>query len=101
MRPIHALLFSTVLALGIAAAPKPPSVVINVDTKMEAPGWAVLERRILETSAPAMAEFYHRYYDENGNVQCLLRWGADDGQIGRASCRERGEVAVGDGGVRK
>ena len=62
----------------MAAAPKAASVVINVDTKMEAPGWAVLERRLLETSAPAMAEFYHKYYDENGNVQCVLRWNAND-----------------------
>ncbi len=79
MRPIHSVLFCTVLALSIAAAPKTANVVINVDTKMEPPDWAVLERRVLETSAPAMAEFYHKYYDENGNVQCVLRWGADDG----------------------
>jgi len=79
MKPIHSVLFCAVLALSLAAAPKAANVVINVDTKMEAPGWAVLERRVLETSAPAMAEFYHKYYDENGNVQCVLRWGADDG----------------------
>jgi len=46
---------------------------------MEAPPWAVLERRVLDTSAPAMTEFYHKYYDEKGSVQCVLRWGADDG----------------------
>src|SRR5262245_58284954 len=79
MTPIHTVLLCTVLALSMAAAPRAASVVINVDTKMEAPGWAVLERRVLETSAPAMAEFYHKYYDQNGNVQCVLRWGADDG----------------------
>src|SRR5215468_9466131 len=79
MKPIHSVLFCVVLALSMAAAPRAANVVINVDTKMEAPGWAVLERRVLETSAPAMAEFYHKYYDENGNVQCVLRWGADDG----------------------
>src|SRR5439155_23595013 len=79
MRTIHSVLFCTVLALSIAAAPKAANVVINVDTKMEPPDWAVLERRVLETSAPAMAEFYHKYYDENGNVQCVVPWGADDG----------------------
>ena len=78
MRSIYIVLCSSVLALGFAAQ-KPTSVVINVDSKMEAPGWALLERRVLDTSAPAMAEFYHKYYDENGNVQCVLRWGADDG----------------------
>ena len=82
MRPRFAFLLVCVLALGaalaLAAAPKVP-VVINVATKMEAPSWAVLERRVLDTSAPAMVEFYHKYYDEKGNVQCVLRWGADDG----------------------
>src|SRR5213594_1210965 len=78
MRPIHSVLCCSVLALSMAV-PKPASVVINVDTKMEAPGWAVLEREVMETSASAMEEFYHKYYDENGNVQCVLRWGADDG----------------------
>jgi hypothetical protein len=54
-------------------------VAIAVDTKMTAPTWAVLERRVLDESAPAMVEFYRKYYDDRGYVQCVLRWGADDG----------------------
>ena len=27
----------------------------------------------------AISEFYHKYYDSRGYVQCVLRWGADDG----------------------
>jgi len=79
MRPGVLLLLVGVLALEAAAAPKPPAVVISIDTTMEAPSWAVLERRVLDTSAPAMTEFYHKYYDDQGRVQCVLRWGADDG----------------------
>jgi len=79
MRPGFSLLLVGALAIAAAAAPKSPGVVISVDTKMEAPPWAVLERRVLDTSAPAMTEFYHKYYDEKGSVQCVLRWGADDG----------------------
>src|SRR5262245_35614616 len=71
------LILGCVLTLCITAAPR--GVVINVETTMEAPAWAALERRILETSAPAMTEFYRKYYNENGEVQCVLRWGADDG----------------------
>src|SRR5215510_8013866 len=52
---------------------------INVDSKMDPPGWALLERRVFQESAPAMVEFYRKYYDEQGRVQCVLRWGADDG----------------------
>ena len=46
---------------------------------MAPPAWAVLERRVLEASTPALTEFYKKYYDDRGYVQCVLRWGADDG----------------------
>jgi hypothetical protein len=46
---------------------------------MAPPAWAVLERRILDASTPALSEFYKKYYDDRGYVQCVLRWGADDG----------------------
>src|SRR4030095_5425565 len=61
------------------AQSRPAAVAIAVDTKMTAPTWAVLERRVLDESAPAMVEFYRKYYDDRGYVQCVLRWGADDG----------------------
>jgi len=61
------------------AAPQPPAPVITLDKKMEAPSWALLERRVLDEAAPAMAEFYSKYYDDRGYVQCVLRWGANDG----------------------
>jgi hypothetical protein len=79
MKTAISLLLVCILALSVMAGPKSTGVVINVDTKMEAPGWAVLERRIFDSSAPAMAEFYHKYYNDNGEVQAVLRWGADDG----------------------
>ncbi|HVT91033.1 MAG TPA: hypothetical protein VHD56_19425 [Tepidisphaeraceae bacterium] len=52
---------------------------IRIDTPMEAPKWAVLERQLLVESGPACQEFYQRYYDDRSYVQCVLRWGADDG----------------------
>src|SRR5262245_30044764 len=61
------------------AQSRPAAAAIAVDTKMTAPMWAMLERRVLEESAPAMEEFYRKYYDDRGYVQCVLRWGADDG----------------------
>jgi hypothetical protein len=71
--------FSQRHAIRASVAPKPPASVITVDSKMEAPRWAVLERQIFDAAAPAMAEFYNKYYDDRGYVQCVLRWGADDG----------------------
>ncbi len=60
---------------GVRAAP--PTV--TIDTPMAAPEWAKLERRLLSESVPACREFYQKYYDERGYVQCFVRWGANDG----------------------
>ena len=46
---------------------------------MAVPAWARLERQLLAESTPACLEFYRKYYDDGGRVQCVLRWGADDG----------------------
>ena len=70
---------AALLASSANTEPRPAGVVIAIDKKMEAPQWAVLERRVLDAGAPAMEEFYHKYYDDRGYVQCVLRWGADDG----------------------
>ncbi len=52
---------------------------IRIDTKMEAPRWAVLERQLLADNVPACREFFKKYYDDRGYLQCFVRWGADDG----------------------
>ena len=60
--------------LGSSAA-----TTITVDTPLAAPPWALLERRLLADTVPACREFYRKYYDERGYLQCFLRWGANDG----------------------
>src|SRR5690349_4258703 len=70
------LLFS--LLFSPAAQSKSNSVV-TINTPMEPPEWARLERQLLDAHTPAIKEFYHKYYDNRGYVQCVLRWGADDG----------------------
>lgn len=74
---------AAVIAVGLAASvliagqERPP--VISLDTPMPAPRWATLERRLLAENAPACREFYRKYYDDRGYIQCFLRWGANDG----------------------
>jgi hypothetical protein len=46
---------------------------------MTAPAWALLERKLLADSVPACREFFNKYYDSRGYLQCFLRWGANDG----------------------
>lgn len=78
-RVLSAFVVAILLASLAITKPKPEGATITVDAKMEAPAWATLERRVFEAAAPAMEEFYHKYYDDHGYVQCVLRWGADDG----------------------
>ncbi|HEX6642022.1 MAG TPA: hypothetical protein VF215_12965, partial [Thermoanaerobaculia bacterium] len=61
----------------LLAAPTPPTM--TVDTPMPAPAWAKLQRQLLAENVPACREFYQKYYDDRGYIQCFLRWGANDG----------------------
>ena len=68
-----ATILSTALCASAARAP------IRIDTPMAAPGWAKLERRLLAENVPACREFFRKYYDDRGTLQCFVRWGANDG----------------------
>ncbi|MSU50328.1 MAG: hypothetical protein EXS37_14785 [Opitutus sp.] len=46
---------------------------------MPAPTWAKLERQLLAEQTPACREFYEKYFDARGYLQCFVRWGANDG----------------------
>jgi len=54
-------------------------VVVRVDTPMDPPRWAKLERELLAANVPACREFYDKYFDPRGHLQCFVRWGANDG----------------------
>ena len=60
-------------------APAVRNVSIQVDTRMDAPRWARLERQLLDENVPACREFYRKYFDNRGYLQCFVRWGANDG----------------------
>jgi hypothetical protein len=46
---------------------------------MTPPRWAVLERQLLARNVPACTEFFRKYFDGRGYLQCVVRWGANDG----------------------
>ena len=54
-------------------------VTLDVDSPMLPPGWAVLERELLRANSDACREFFAKYFDERGYLQCVERWGGDDG----------------------
>lgn len=59
---------------------------MTVDTPMQAPTWAVLERQVLKANAAACEEFYEKYVDSRGYLECVLRWGGDDGPDDAIEC---------------
>jgi hypothetical protein len=67
-----------VLACGaMQVAAGEPAVV--VETPMPPPGWALLERELLRANTAACREFFEHYFDERGWLECVERWGGDDG----------------------
>jgi hypothetical protein len=41
--------------------------------------WALLERELLRAQSLACQAFYAHYFDERGYLECVPRWGGDDG----------------------
>jgi hypothetical protein len=73
----RAALMSTFVLVASASAAESP--LITVATPMPAPPWARLERQLLAEQTPACREFYEKYFDAKGYLQCFVRWGANDG----------------------
>lgn len=71
---------SALFLTGCATAPKPSvGPVVTITSPMAAPEWAKLERQLLAENVPACREFFQKYFDDRGYLQCIVRWGADDG----------------------
>jgi hypothetical protein len=65
------------VATGSALSAEP--VTLRVSTPMVPPSWAVLERELIRANARACEAFYARYFDDRGFLECVERWGGDDG----------------------
>ena len=46
---------------------------------MDAPEWALLERQVIREHTAACEAFFDRYFDTQGFLLCVTRWGGDDG----------------------
>jgi hypothetical protein len=64
---------------ALAVSTRAADVVIRIDARMDPPKWAVLERQLLAENVPAAQEFFRKYFDDRGYLQCFVRWGANDG----------------------
>ncbi len=77
--PTTGLRLAAITMLSAALSAPAARAPISIDTPMAAPEWAKLERQLLSENAPACREFFRKYYDERGYLQCFVRWGANDG----------------------
>ena len=57
----------------------PNRISVTIDTPCAPPQWALLERNLLRFQTEAFEQFYEKYFDEKGYLECVPRWGALDG----------------------
>jgi hypothetical protein len=72
-------LFALVLWGVPLRAAVPHEVTVRIEKPMLPPSWALLERELLRANARACEEFFARYFDDRGYLECVERWGGDDG----------------------
>src|ERR1041384_8158659 len=75
-------LIVTAAVLGLSAGQHEaeagnPSV--RIDSPMQPPRWAELQRQLLNENLSACREFFKKYIDDRGYLRCVVRWGANDG----------------------
>jgi hypothetical protein len=69
----------TIAAEATSRAGGPQEVTLRIEKPMPPPAWALLERELLRANARACEEFFARYFDDRGYLECVERWGGDDG----------------------
>ena len=52
---------------------------IAIDTPMPPPAWALMEWELIRAQTRGCTEFFAKYFDERGYLECLPRWGGNDG----------------------
>jgi hypothetical protein len=52
---------------------------VRIDTPMAPPAWALMEWELIRTQERACGEFFERYFDARGYLECIPRWGGNDG----------------------
>jgi hypothetical protein len=70
LRQLFTMAWSMAWLANSAGAPS-ADVTIRITTPTPPP--------LLQESVPACREFFKRYFDERGYLQCFVRWGANDG----------------------
>lgn len=76
-----------ILAWFGAPVPAPAtSPVVHLSRPMAPPDWALLERQVLAANAEACVLFHERYFDDRDFLECVERWGGNDGPDDAIEC---------------
>src|SRR6185437_5016798 len=70
------------IALGWSLSPAvahADETALTIDAPLAPPAWALLQRELLRANARACEEYFGRYFDDRGYLECVERWGGDDG----------------------
>lgn len=70
---------ASILTLLLAVVAHAADTALSIESPMTPPTWALLERELLRSNAAACEEFFARYFDDRGYLECVERWGGDDG----------------------
>ena len=57
----------------------PQQTTLVVQSPMQPPFWALLERELMRMQTLACQEFFEHYFDDRGYLLCVPRWSGDDG----------------------
>ena len=75
----HRALLASSLIVFVALSPAAAENTIVIDTPMPPPGWALMERALLDANSRAVLHFGDRYIDDRGYLLHTPRWGTLDG----------------------
>jgi hypothetical protein len=68
-----------VLCVALFSVPAGAAEPVVIRTPLSPPEWALLQQQLLKANTAACLEFYDRYFDDRGWLECVERWGGDDG----------------------
>ncbi|WP_406698864.1 hypothetical protein V5E97_08260 [Singulisphaera sp. Ch08] len=76
---LRRVVWSLAVFLMVLPLPGAGGVTIRVASPITPPEWALLERELFRANTAACEEFFARYFDDKGYLECVERWGGDDG----------------------
>ncbi|HEY4308566.1 MAG TPA: hypothetical protein VGN12_03850 [Pirellulales bacterium] len=71
---------------SVTAADRSAIPILDVATPLPPPDWALLERELLRATSTACDLYFARYFDDRGYLECVERWGGDDGPDDAIEC---------------